>query len=352
MSPGCSYGPVFGAKAIYASFAIESGASAFRFCSRPLIVAPIAYYPSYLTTGAHGLSGYLRDWLAFGDWPTGPAWFIWLLLAFDLAAAALFAIAPNFGEMLGRLTSNARQHPMRFFLEFVTRLPPRSTFRWLAIFGPAAWTSFGPFQFQTARLFHYALYFFTGIGVGAYGIEQGLLAPAGMLARHWIRWTLWMRGVFRCCIVFFLVAISKNSPMSPNAANPIRWRVLSRYLRLDLICLPGDFRALRHAAPLDLRQPERNEYGMYLIHYMFVSWLQFAMLTQHSRRSEKQSWSSPALLISWGASAALRRIPAVPGLYSRRRAKRQFRAAKGQRQILTPCGSRNAGRFLFDLRLA
>jgi Acyltransferase family len=41
------------------------------------IVAPLAYYPSYLlTSGAHSVPGYIHDWLSFGDWPTGPAWFI------------------------------------------------------------------------------------------------------------------------------------------------------------------------------------------------------------------------------------------------------------------------------------
>ena len=81
------------------------------------IVAPIAYYPSYLlTTGAHSVAGYAHDWLAFGDWPTGPAWFIWLLLAFDLCVGALYALMPNFGDAIGRLASSARLHPMRFFL--------------------------------------------------------------------------------------------------------------------------------------------------------------------------------------------------------------------------------------------
>ena len=53
------------------------------------MIAPIAYYPSYLlTTGLHSVGGYVHDWLSMGDWPTGPAWFIWLLLTFDLGVAA------------------------------------------------------------------------------------------------------------------------------------------------------------------------------------------------------------------------------------------------------------------------
>ncbi len=281
------------------------------FLFAAVIVAPIAYYPSYLTTGAHGLSGYLRDWLAFGDWPTGPAWFIWMLLAFDLAAAALFAVASNFGEMLGRLTSNARQHPMRFFLEFVTA-SAAVYIPMAAIFGPAAWTSFGPFQFQTARLFHYALYFFTGIGVGAYGIERGLLAPAGMLARHWIRWTLWMPAIFVLSVAFFLVAISKNSPMSPNAANLIGGAIFAVTCASISFAFLGLFVRFATRRRWIFDSLSDNEYGMYLIHYMFVSWLQFAMLDAVLPAIGKAILVfTGALLISWGASAALRRIPAV-----------------------------------------
>ena len=96
--------------------------------------------------------------------------------------AALYAIRPNFGDALGRIASNARQHPVRFFLLLVT-VSAAVFIPMLAIFGAMSWTSIGPFQFQTARLFHYAVYFLAGIGVGAYGIDRGLLAPDGILAR-------------------------------------------------------------------------------------------------------------------------------------------------------------------------
>ena len=179
------------------------------------VIAPIAYYPSYLlTTGPHSVGGYIHTWLSFGDWPTGPAWFISLLLAFDLVVAAWFAIAPNFGEMLGRLASNAREHPARFFLLLVT-ISAAVFIPMLAIFGAMAWTSVGPFQFQTARLFHYAVYFLAGIGVGAYGIERGLLAPDGLLARHWLRWTIACLVVFSMSVVFMLIVITKGATMSP-----------------------------------------------------------------------------------------------------------------------------------------
>ncbi|MGB8683357.1 MAG: acyltransferase [Candidatus Binatus sp.] len=276
------------------------------------IIAPLAYYPSYLlTTGAHTATGYIHDWLSFGDWPTGPAWFIWLLLAFDLAGAALFAVAPNFGEMLGRLASNAREHPVRFFLLLLAA--SAATFIPMAvIFGTAAWTSIGPFQFQTARLFHYAVYFLAGIGVGAYGIDRGLLAPDGKLARHWGRWTLWMVVAFLLSVVFFLIAISKNSPLSANSANLIGgafYALACASISFAFLALFVRFATRRRWIYDSLSE---NEYGMYLIHYAFVSWLQLAILSSSLPAIEKGILVfAGVLLLSWGASAALRSIPGV-----------------------------------------
>ena len=66
------------------------------------ILMPLAYYPSYAVTGADpGFLAYTRAWLSLGFWPSGPAWFIWLLLVFDIFAAGLHALQ-------GRWTANTK----------------------------------------------------------------------------------------------------------------------------------------------------------------------------------------------------------------------------------------------------
>ncbi len=276
------------------------------------IVAPIAYYPSYLlTTGAHSLSGYIHVWLSFGDWPTGPAWFIWLLLAFDLVAASLFAIAPNFGEAIGRLASNARLHPVRFFL-LVVAASAAMFIPMLAIFGAMDWTSIGPFQFQTARLFHYAVYFLAGIGVGAYGIDRGLLASDGILARHWLRWTIGMLVTFAVGVVFMLIVFSKGAAISQiilNVVGGVMFAMTCGAISFAFLALFVRFATRRRWIFDSLSD---NEYGMYLIHYMFVSWLQFAILSSPLPAIAKGLLVfMGVLLLSWGTSATIRRIPAV-----------------------------------------
>ncbi|HVA79226.1 MAG TPA: acyltransferase [Candidatus Binataceae bacterium] len=275
------------------------------------VVAPIAYYPTYLQSGGHGISGYAYAWMSFGDWPTGPAWFIWLLLAFDLAAAAIFAAIPGFGDALGRLCAGARSHPVRFFLLFtvisIAVYTPMSL-----IYSANYWTSIGLFQFQTSRLFLYAVYFLAGIGVGAYGVNRGLLASDGLLARHWGRWVAWGLTAFFLSVVYFFIVLAYRSAISPNllgVAGGCVFAITCGSLSFAFLALFIRFATRRRWVYDRLSD---NEYAMYLIHYMFVTWLQFALLSFALPAIGKGAMVfAGVLLLSWATSAALRSIPGV-----------------------------------------
>jgi hypothetical protein len=71
------------------------------------VLAPLAYYPSYRVTGADpGLGAFWKQWRSLGVWPSGPAWFIWVLLAFDCVAGVIYRIAPKFADVLRRWGSS------------------------------------------------------------------------------------------------------------------------------------------------------------------------------------------------------------------------------------------------------
>jgi surface polysaccharide O-acyltransferase-like enzyme len=182
----------------------------------------------------------------------------------------------------------------------------------LAIFGAMAWTSIGPFQFQTARLFHYAVYFLAGIGVGAYGIDRGLLASDGILARHWLRWTIGMLVAFAVSVVFMVIVISKGATISPILLNTVGgalFAVTCGAISFSFMAMFVRF-ATRRVWIFDSLSD--NEYGMYLIHYMFVSWLQLAILSAPLPAIAKGLLVfAGVLLLSWSTSASIRRIPAV-----------------------------------------
>jgi Acyltransferase family len=281
------------------------------FLAVAAIVAPIAYYPAYLQAGGHGLTDYARVWMAFDDWPTGPAWFVWVLLAFDLAAAALFAVMPGFGVVIGRLSANARTQPVRFLL-LLTGISAAVYVPMALMYGSMSWTSIGPFQFQTSRPLHYAVYFLAGIAVGAYGIDRGLLASDGTLARHWGRWLAGGLGASFLSAVFVIIVLTHRNAISATVVGVVGgtlYAITCAALSFAFLALFVRFANHRRWIYDSLSD---NEYGLYLIHYMFVPWVQLAILALALPAIGKGLLVFAAvLLLSWGTSATLRRIPGV-----------------------------------------
>jgi len=281
------------------------------FALAAAVIAPLAYYPAYLQTGgaSAGIAGFWHEWRALGNWPAGPAWFLWVLLAFDCTAAALFALLPRWGEVLGRLLSGASRRPAVFFALLVA--VSASVYIPLAIiFSPFLWSAFGPFTFQTSRVLHYFVYFLAGAGVGACGIERGLLASEGKLARRWPLWMMAALVAFVLAAVVFLAAISAHSsPTAWTVAGGITFALSCAASSFFFLAVFVRFAKTRRPVFDSLRD---NAYGMYVLHYAFVSWLQFSLLSAPLSGFVKGvAVFAGTVLLSWAATAALRSIPRV-----------------------------------------
>ena len=279
------------------------------FVVAALVVAPLAYYPAYLLTTApqHSFSEFVHQWLSLGEWPAGPAWFVWLLLAFDVIAALVFSVVPNASRMLSRFGSRG---PASFFA-LLLAASAVAYIPLVLIVSPMRWTTFGPFYFQTSRIVHYAVYFFAGISVGVYGIDRGLLAAGGPLARRWVTWTISALVAFAIAIVTALLG------MANYVHAPYTWGAIGG-CGFVLSCAASCFAFLALFVRF-ARTPRRfydalrdNAYGMYLIHYAFVSWVQYSLLRLLWPGFMKGTVAFVAVLVlSLVATAALRRVPAV-----------------------------------------
>ena len=272
------------------------------------LLAPLAYYPAYLQTGQRGFAGFWQQWISLGNWPAGPAWFVWVLLAFDCIATVLYMLMPKWGEALGRLLSSPSRRPIAFFAILVG-ISAAAYIPLALVFNPFRWTQFGPFFFQTSRILHYLVYFLIGVGVGASSLERGLLARDGTLARRWSLWTGAALFVFGLARAVFIAAISAHD-------SPYLWGALGGFtFTLSCAATSMAFLALfvRFAKPRKIFDSLReNAYGIYLIHYAFVSWLQYALLkTQLSAIEKGFIVFVGTLVLSWIAIAAIRRVPAV-----------------------------------------
>ena len=280
----------------------------------PLLVAiglfsPIAYYPSYLQTTAHtGIAEFCRQWLALGFFPTGPAWFVGVLLLFDAAAALLFTLRPAWATGIGSLTARVSQSPLLAYLALIA-VSALVYIPMALVFTPFAWTGWGLVAFQTSRILHYFAYFLIAVGLGAAGIDRGLLAPNGKLAAHWLVTSIASLVTFA---VFSAVGLNalKHVPSPALTAVTAAGFVLS-CAAACFACLALFLRFMQARRPL-WDSMAANSYGIYLVHYMFVSWLQYALLPASFPGFAKFPIAFVgALALSWIATATLRRIPAV-----------------------------------------
>jgi glucan biosynthesis protein C len=275
------------------------------------LLMPVAQYPTYLQTAAiPGVDAYSRAFLALPFWPCGPMWFLWLLLGADLFAAGFYVIAPDWGDRLGRMAGIAETRPVRY----LAGLLAASAIAYVPLafaFGSETWTEVGPFSFQLSRPLHYAVYFFAGAGLGAFGIERGLLGPEGALVKHWRMWLGLAVGTF--ALWLGVTALTVEAQRRISAGLQII-DDLSFVLACFGNCLGVLAFALRFATKWRpwLDSLKQNAYGMYLVHYLFVIWLQYALLPPNLPAIVKAGTVFiGTLALSWGTTAACRRLPAL-----------------------------------------
>jgi peptidoglycan/LPS O-acetylase OafA/YrhL len=286
------------------------------------ILMPPTLYPTYLQTASDpSVGAYWRHWLALPFWPCGPMWFLWLLLVGDFGAAAAQRFAPGIGNFLTRLSSAAEAHPGRYLTGFA--LVSALAYVPLALaFTPAAWFQQGPFAFQLSRPLHYALYFCAGVCLGAGGgVERGLLAADGPLARRWVG------GVIAAPASLFAWMGLIGLTMAQGASPSLGLQIVAD-LSFVVACLASCCAVLAVALRFTSRRLPSlaglrdSAYGMYLVHYLFVVWLQFALVGIALPALVKAALVfTGTLCLSWGAVAALRRVPPIGQIIGAGRAK-------------------------------
>ena len=268
-----------------------------------VILSPLTYYTTYLQAGGNsGTSGFWQQWFSLGNWPTGPAWFLWLLLAFDIATVFLSLLVPNAGNFIKKIPSGAVSRPAMLFWLLVI-VSAASYFPMVAIYDPNfAWWYWGPFSFQLSRVFLYLVYFLIGVILGAYGIRRTLLISDSTLSRRWIMWAIITIALFLANIVVTFSQTNKTV-------------IAVAFL---LFCAAAGFAFLSIFLKF-ARNPNRvldslfhNSYGIYVIHYCFVNWMLYAMLKAPLPAVAKGSIVFVcSLAFCWGAISIIRRMPFV-----------------------------------------
>jgi len=284
------------------------------------VVTPIAYYASFLRYHLPGTTdfNFFHFWwhtLTIGPWPSGSAWFLWVLLALSGLAALLWAAAPRMIEGLGQLIYASRDRPMTAFVVFLTfsimvYLPMH------LIFGDSSWLEPGhyPFPIQTSRILLYAGNFLTGVGVGAVSLRSGMLAENGALVE---RWTVWPAFAFAFYGAILLLVYAHHNWLADFNSPPLWWRAayglaFAMFSAAMTFTVPAVF--LRFARSslwlLDAMQP--SAYGIYLLHFIFLIWLQYIVYDPAFPAFVKFAIVfAGTLSMSWALTVLLRKIPTV-----------------------------------------
>ena len=184
------------------------------------------------------------------------------------------------------------------------------------IFGDSAWLVPGhyPLPIKTSRIFLYAGYFFAGVGVGAVGLKAGVLAQNGALAK---RWTVWLAFASAFYGAILLLVYAHHNWLADFNSPPVWWHIayslaFAMFSAAMTFTVPAVF--LRFARSslwlLDAMRP--SVYGIYLLHFIFLIWLQYFVYDPPFPAFVKFAIVFVGTLsMSWALTVLLRKIPVV-----------------------------------------
>ncbi len=282
------------------------------FAIAAFTIIPIAYYAIALRQSPDiGFAAFWWKTVTVGPWPSGPLWFVWLLLAFDLTASLLYRLSPKLVDPINRLSLRGFDRPAEFFLFLlavtaIVYIPAR------VYFGPSRWFGFGPFDVQASRVLLYAAYFFIGAGVGAANFNRGVLSADGRLAKSswgWVAVTL-----VPYCLLWVLIYIKReilgNPPVQPNWYEASYGLFFVAFSAAILFAILAFFLRFKQSGWSMLDPMRGDAYGMFLVHYPIVLWLQYWLFDFDAPAIVKAGVAFVlTVILSWAVTAALRKIP-------------------------------------------
>jgi hypothetical protein len=298
-----------------------------------IFLAPLAYYAAFRTTAADpGVDAYWQAWTALPFWPCGPQWFLGQLLAFNILAAATHRFVPGWGRRLLRLVAFTGGNPVRSMAALGT-ISALVYIPLMLVYSPFAWTNIGPIAFQPSRLLHYLVYFLAGVAVGAHGLGRGLLDCDGDLARRWVAW------LAAAIAGFLLWAAPTSATLSDWSGAPLATKFAAG-LGFAVACATSCFASLAislrfaHWRAWAFDSLSDNAYPMYLIHYVFAVWLQYALLGANLAAIGKAAIAfGGTLIMSWSIAAAMANAHPLTRLNATMRPHMKTRSDIGQEAI-------------------
>ena len=234
-----------------------------------------------------------------------------MLLALDLTASLLFWLSPRLLDPINRLAVRGYKRPAEFFIQMlavtaILYIPAR------VYFGAARWFEVGPLSLQASRVLLHPAYFFIGVGVGAANFDRGLLSVDGRLAKS--SWGWIVATLVPYCLLWVLIYIKRallgNPVWLPAWYEASYGLFFATFSAAILFAMLGCFQRFRGSDFSVLDPMHAYAYGMFLVHYPIVLWIQYWLFDFDLSAIAKAAIVFVlTVLFSWAATAALRTIP-------------------------------------------
>ncbi len=258
-------------------------------------IVPVSYYAAHLLSG--GGDSFAIFWtkmVTVGPWPSGPLWFVGVLLVFDTALAIVLTqdrawqFARRFGQALDHIPAGAWL--MLFIVASAAAYLP-----FHLAFGKSHWLTAGPFGIQSSRIGLYFLSFAAGALIGPERLARAF-------ERQWVRWPLL---AMMATVAFFAL----DGRQVPAWVDGVMLVLFSTITGFALLALAVRF---AHDSGTVGNSLCANAYGIYLVHWPIVLWLQlFLLWTPLSPLAKGALAMTLGFTMSWAASSLLRRLPRV-----------------------------------------
>ncbi|OSI71304.1 acyltransferase family protein [Bradyrhizobium canariense] len=282
------------------------------FAIAAFTVIPLAYYAIALRHDP-GLSFTAFWWktITVGPWPSGPIWFVWVLLAFDLTASLLYRVSAHLVDPGNRVSLRGFDQPAVFWLLLVV-VTAIAYVPALLYFGGSKWFELGPFSVQASRILLYFAYFFIGVSVGAANFDRGILSAGGQLPKQ--RWLWVIATLIAYCLMWGMIYIKReilgNPDPQPHWYQAIYGTFFVLFSSSILLAILAFFLHKKSPGPNLLDRMQADAYGIFLVHYPIALWIQYALFDYSLPAIVKATIGFVlTVILSWGLTAALRKIP-------------------------------------------
>ena len=282
------------------------------FAVAAFTIIPLAYYAIALRENPElTFAAFWSKTITVGPWPSGPIWFVWVLLAFDLSASLLYRVSAHLVDPGNRVSLRGFKQPVAFWLMLavvtvIAYVPA------LVYFGANRWLEFGPFSVQASRILLYFAYFFIGVSVGAANFDRGILGADGQLPKS--RWLWMIVTLIPYCLMWCMIYIKReildNPDVLPHWYHLFYGTFFVLFSASILLAILAFFLHSNAPGPTLLDRMQADAYGMFLVHYPIALWIQYALFDYELPAIVKAAIGFVlTVILSWGITAALRKIP-------------------------------------------